>query len=252
MSVGIERRGPLTIVTIDRPEARNALTPETMTGLGTAFQDAEGDPEVRALILTGAGDRAFCAGMDLKAFAAGGKPAGDGPGLEIFTERVFPKPIIAAVNGAAVGGGFELALACDLVVAAEHARFGLPEIRRGLVAAGGGTRLPRRIPLAIALEMGLTGEYIDAPRARELGLVNRVVPASELLDSAAELAGLAARNAPLALSVTKKLMRAEAEGAPMAEIMAECRAVFESADAMEGARAFTEKREPRWRPLTGS
>jgi len=252
MSVNVKRRDALTIITIDRPEARNALAPETMAGLGRAFQEVEENPEVRAAILTGAGDRAFCAGMDLKAFAAGGKPTGDGPGLEIITDRVFPKPIIAAVNGAAVGGGFELALACDLVVAAEHARFGLPEIRRGLVPAGGGTRLPRRIPLAIALEMGLTGEYIDAQRAWELGLVNRVVPASELLDSAVELAGLAARNAPLALSVTKRLMLAEAEGATMDEIAAQCQDVFDSEDALEGARAFAEKREPVWQPLPSS
>jgi enoyl-CoA hydratase len=249
LSIGIERRGTLTIVTIDRPEVRNAIDPETMAGLVAAFLEAERDPEVRAVILTGAGDRAFCAGMDLKAFAEGSVPVGDGPGLEFFTDRLYPKPVIAAVNGAAVGGGFELAMACDLIVAADHTRFGLPEIRRGMVAAGGGTRLPRRIPLAIALEMGLTGEYIGAERALALGLVNRVVPAGDLLDSAVELAGMAARNAPLALAVTKKLMLAEAEGASLEAIAAESKAVFASADAMEGARAFAEKREPRWQPL---
>ncbi|MCW2916729.1 MAG: Enoyl-CoA hydratase/isomerase, partial [Actinomycetia bacterium] len=123
------------------------------------------------------------------------------------------------------------------------------EVRRGLIAGGGGTRLPRRIPLAVALELGLTGEYIGAERARELGLVNRVVPGAGLLEAAAELAGLAARNAPLALSVTKTLMLREAAGASMEEITAAGKVVFESADALEGARAFIEKREPRWNPL---
>jgi enoyl-CoA hydratase len=250
LSVDIDRRGPLTVVTINRPEARNALDFETMAGIGAALVAAEHDPEVRAVILTGAGDRAFCAGMDLRAFADGAPAVDDDrPGLEVLTDRIYPKPVIAAVNGAAVGGGFELVLACDLVVAADHARFGLPEVRRGLIAGGGGTRLPRRIPLAVALELGLTGEYIGAERAHELGLVNRVVPGAGLLEAATELAGLVARNAPLALAVTKTLMLREAAGALMEEITAAGKVVFESADALEGARAFTEKREPRWTPL---
>jgi len=250
VSLVVERRDALTVITIDRAEARNALDPDTMHGIGEALLDARAEPGVRAVILTGTGDRAFCSGMDLRAFAGGGvklDPAR--PGLEVLSEGGYPKPVIAAVNGAAVGGGFELALGCDLIVAADHARFGLPEVRRGLVPGGGGTRLPRRIPLAVALELGLTGEYIDAARALDLGLVNRVVPQAELMDSALELAGLVARNAPLALSVTKKLMMQEAEGTALEDVQAAARHVFESPDALEGARAFAERREPRWTPL---
>jgi enoyl-CoA hydratase len=168
------------------------------------------------------------------------------PGLEVFTGRVYPKPIIAAVNGTAVAGGFELVLACDLAVVADHAKFGLPEVKRGLVAAGGGTNLPRRIPLALALELALTGETFDAARALELGLVNRVVPGDRVLDEALALAGLIARNGPLALRVTKELMLAQAQGAGRDEIGAATAGVFASADAKEGATAFAEKREPRW------
>jgi enoyl-CoA hydratase len=247
MSVLVERRDAVTVVTINRPEARNALDAETMAGIGEAFVAAEEDTEVRAIVLTGAGDRAFCAGMDLRAFAAGGAVIDESrPGLEVFTGRVYPKPIIAAVNGTAVAGGFELVLACDLAVVADHAKFGLPEVKRGLVAAGGGTNLPRRIPLALALELALTGETFDAARALELGLVNRVVPGDRVLDEALALAGLIARNGPLALRVTKELMLAQAQGAGRDEIGAATAGVFASADAKEGATAFAEKREPRW------
>src|SRR3954447_3402810 len=177
MSVEVDRRGAVTIVTINRPERRNALDPATMSGIGRALSDAETDDTVRAVVLTGAGEKAFCAGMDLKAFAEGGitPETLPKPGLDVLVERVYPKPVIAAVNGPALAGGFEIVLACDLVVAAEHATFGIPEVKRGLVAAGGATRLPRRIPLALALELGLTGEPVDAARAMALGLVNRVV-----------------------------------------------------------------------------
>jgi enoyl-CoA hydratase len=247
MSVLVERRDAVTVVTINRPEARNALDAETMAGIGEALVAAEDDTEVRAIVLTGAGDRAFCAGMDLRAFAAGGAVIDESrPGLEVFTGRVYPKPIIAAVNGTAVAGGFELVLACDLAVVADHAKFGLPEVKRGLVAAGGGTNLPRRIPLALALELALTGETFDASRALELGLVNRVVPGDRVLDEALALAGLIARNGPLALRVTKELMLAQAQGAGRDEIAAATGGVFASADAKEGATAFAEKREPRW------
>jgi len=250
MSLVVERRDALTVITIDRAEARNALDLDTMYGIGEALLAARAEPDVRAVVLTGAGDRAFCSGMDLRAFADGKVELDpDRPGLEVLSEGDFPKPVIAAVNGAAVGGGFELALGCDLIVAADHARFGLPEVRRGLVAAGGGTRLPRRVPLAVALELGLTGEYIDAARALELGLVNRVVPAAELMDAALELAGLVARNAPLALSVTKRLMMREARGMAIEDIQAVSKHVFESPDALEGAKAFAERREPQWAPL---
>lgn len=247
MTVLVEQHGAVTVVTINRPEARNALDAETMAGIGEAFAAAELDPEVRAVVLTGAGDRAFCAGMDLRAFAAGGAIIDESrPGLEVFTQRVFPKPVIAAVNGAAVAGGFELVLACDLVVAADHVKFGLPEVKRGLVAAGGGTRLPRRVPLAVALELGLTGETFGPERALALGLVNRVVPGDQVLTEALALAQGIARNGPMALRVTKELMWAEAQGATAETIEKATREVFGSADAKEGAQAFAEKREPVW------
>ncbi|MFE4963765.1 crotonase/enoyl-CoA hydratase family protein [Streptomyces sp. NPDC056660] len=247
MTVLVDRHGAVTVVTINRPEARNALDAETMAGIGEALVAAEHDSEIRAVVLTGAGDRAFCAGMDLRAFAAGGKMIDESrPGLEVFTERVYPKPLIAAINGTAVAGGFELALACDLAVAAQHARFGLPEVKRGLVAAGGGTNLPRRIPLALALELALTGDTFDARRAQELGLVNRVVPGEQVLAEAIALATVIAKNGPLAVRVTKELMLEQARGASRDDIAAAVGPVFTSADAKEGATAFAEKREPRW------
>jgi enoyl-CoA hydratase len=247
MTVLVEQHDAVTVVTINRPEARNALDAETMAGIGEALVAAEHDSAVGAVVLTGAGDRAFCAGMDLRAFAAGGEMIDKSrPGLEVFTERVYPKPIVAAVNGTAVAGGFELMLACDLAVVAEHARFGLPEVKRGLVAAGGGTNLARRIPLALALELALTGETVEAEQALRLGLVNRVVPGDRVLAEALALAGTIARNGPLAVKVTKELMVAQARGAARDEIAAAAAPVFASADAKEGAVAFAEKREPRW------
>jgi enoyl-CoA hydratase len=216
-----------------------------MSGLGRAFAEAESDDAVSVVVLTAAGDRIFCAGMDLKAFLAGGMEV-DGPGLDVLTGRVYPKPVVAAVNGTAVGGGLELALACDLLVVSEKARFGLPEVSRGLIAAGGGTRLPRRIPLAHALELGLTGELVDAERVREMGLVNRVVPAAEVLPTALALAERIAANGPLALRVTKELMYAEIGDPDRDALAAAVKPVFDSDDAREGARAFAEKRAPHW------
>ncbi|WP_312858009.1 enoyl-CoA hydratase-related protein [Pseudonocardia pini] len=241
----VERRGAVTVVTLNRPHAANSLDGPTMTGLGRAFAEAEADPEVRALVLTAAGGKIFCAGMDLKAFASGGLEV-EGPGLGVLTSRVFPKPVVAAVTGTAVGGGLELALACDLVVASDAARFGLPEVSRGLVAAGGGTRLPRRIPLAYALELGLTGELVDAARIQEMGLVNRVVPAADVLPTALALAERIAANGPLALRVTKELMYAEIGDPDREALAAAVKPVFDGQDAVEGARAFAEKRAPRW------
>ncbi|WP_322754182.1 enoyl-CoA hydratase-related protein [Frankia sp. Cas3] len=247
MTVDVRRHGAVTVLTINRPERRNALDGESIAALGEAFTAAERDAEIGALVLTGAGDRAFCSGMDLRDFASGAFAVDDRrPGLEVIQHRVYPKPVVAAVNGAAVAGGFELVLACDLVVAAKHATFGMPEVRRGLLAAGGGTRLPRRVPLQLALEMGLTGESIDAHRALAAGLVNRVVPAADVMDEAIRLAGAVARNAPLAVAATKTLMLAEVEGVSRAEIEATARKLLDSEDAREGALAFAERREPRW------
>ena len=180
------RRGAVEIVTINRPEARNAINYETSAALADAFDEIEADDDVWAVVLTGAGDKAFCAGMDLKAFAGGGgNVMGVSGGFAGITTRDFPKALIAACNGHALAGGFEIMLACDLVVAADHATFGIPEVKRGLVAgAGGAIRLAKRISLARALELGMTGDAVDAQTVHQLGLVNRVVPASKVLDTA--------------------------------------------------------------------
>jgi enoyl-CoA hydratase len=247
-----ERRGQIEILTINRPEARNAINGAVSRAFVAAFDDLEADDDCGVVVVTGSGDKAFSAGMDLKAFAAGegGEILGAKGGFGGFVQRDFPKPLIAAVNGSALAGGFEVMLACDLVVAVEDARFGLPEATRGLVAAAGGLiRLPRRIAPAIALELALTGAPIDAHRALQLGLINRVVPASGLMEEALALAGTITANAPLSVRTTKRVMKqagelTEAEGwAINAVAMAE---VFGSADAMEGATAFAEKRTPNW------
>lgn len=248
MNVLQERRGAVLVVTINRPDQRNALDADTIAGIGEAFAAAETDESVRVIILTGAGDKAFCAGMDLKAFAAGkARRDPNRPSTDIFTRRIYPKPIIAAANGTAVAGGFELMIACDLVVAADHAMFGIAEVKRGLVAAGGGTRLPVRIPLAVALEMGLTGDLIDARRAFDLGLVNRVVSKERVMDEALALAERIAKNGPLALAATKQLMREEVGGGDWDHIWKVVTPVFDSEDAREGASAFAEKRQANWK-----
>jgi enoyl-CoA hydratase len=231
-----ERVGNVLVLTLNRPEVRNALNPELKDHLIQAARDADADADVRAVVITGNGP-VFCAGMDLKAFAKGGNFGG----LDWLYKEGISKPIIGALNGPALAGGFELALACDLIIASEDARVGLPEVKRGLFAAGGGTTLSARIPLAIALEFGLTGEFMDARRAAELGLFNKVVPAEDVKREAIELARKIAENAPLSLAITKKLMRERRWGT--AE---ETAAVFRSADAMEGARAFAERRTPTW------
>jgi enoyl-CoA hydratase/carnithine racemase len=247
-----ERRGQVEILTINRPEARNAINGVVSTEMAVALDELETDAACAVVIVTGAGDKAFSAGMDLKAFASGegGAIMGGTGGFGGITQREFPKPIIAAVNGAALAGGCEIMLSCDLVVAAEHATFGIPEAKRGLVAGAGGLiRLPKRLPLAIALELGLTGESIDANRALQLGLINRVVPAASLMDEALALAETIAANAPLAVRWTKRTMVhaaavSEEEGWKLnAEAVG---AVFSSADAMEGPVAFAEKRKPNW------
>ena len=245
MSVIVEDRDGVRIVTLDRPEAGNSLNGAVGQGLVDALGDAATNDDVRAVVITGTGERIFCAGMDLQAFVAGEDLSAVGAGLAMLAG--CPKPVIAAVNGVAVAGGFEVVMRCDLVVAAEHAQFGIPEVKRGLVAAGGGTRLPTRIPLQIALEMGLTGEPITAQRALELGLVNRVVPAAEVLDTALGLAALICANGPLAVRATKRLMLEEVGPDTAAHVREVTRPVFASEDAIEGARAFAEKRPPVWK-----
>jgi enoyl-CoA hydratase len=253
MSVLLRRReGAVEILTLNRPEQRNALSPELIQAIDAALGEAEQSGEVAALILTAAGDRAFCAGMDLKAFAEGAneKESKPTPHFDAFIEGRYPKPIIAAVNATAVAGGFELMMNCDLAVVAEGAKFGIPEAKRGLFAAGGGVLLPARIPLAIALELGLTGEPIDAARAYQLGLVNRVVKADAIIDTALELAQKIAANGPLGVAATKKLMWTCARQgieATLPQLKAAIDPVFKSEDAIEGSRAFAEKRTPNWK-----
>lgn len=245
-----ERRGHVEVLTLNRPEARNAINRATALALSDALDAAESDPEVWVVVLTGAGDKAFSAGMDLKAFAAGEVPITE-KGFGGITRRDFPKPLVAAVNGAALAGGFEIMLSCDLVVAAEHARFGIPEASRGLIAGAGGLiRLPRRVPLAVAYEMALTADPIDAARAYDLGLVNRVVPGDQVLEAAIALAERIAKNAPLAVRASKSVMRQSLDLGEEAawEVNDESfGAIGRSADALEGAVAFAEKREPVWR-----
>jgi enoyl-CoA hydratase len=248
MAIIVDDRGAVRTITINRPERRNALDPDTMTELGAAFTAAETDDGVRVVVLTGAGDKGFCSGMDLKAFRDSG-PRPGAVGTEVLVERVYPKPVIAAVNGAAVGGGLGLALACDLVVAAEHAVFALPEVQRGLVGAGAGSRAALRLPPAVALELILTGEAIDAPRALALGLVNRVVPLADLMATTYALAERIAANGPLAVRVSKEIVYEVArliDGVDIAALRAKAAPVMQSDDAKEGARAFTEKRAPRF------
>ena len=244
-----ERRGHVEILTINRPEARNAINRATAIALGDALDACENDDDVWVVILTGAGDKAFSAGMDLKAFAAGEFPVTE-KGFGGVTQRDFPKPLIAAANGAALAGGFEILISCDMVVAADHAKFGIPEASRGLVAGGGGLiRLPKLIPLAVAYEMALTADPIDAKRAYELGLVNRVVPGEAVLDEAIALAERIAKNAPLAVRTSKDVMKKAREltEAQCWDLNTEAFGMIgRSADALEGAIAFAEKREPVW------
>jgi len=246
-----ERKGHVEILTLNRPEARNAINSEVTSAMAEALDAIEADDDCWVVVLTGSGDRSFSAGMDLKAFASGeGAGIIDANGFASITRRKFPKPIVCAVNGPALAGGCEIMLSCDLVVAADHATFGIPEVKRGLIAGAGGLiRLPRRIPRAVALELALTGEPIDAQRALQVGLVNRVVPLERLMEEALALAGVIAENAPLAVRCSKKVML---ESADLAEAEAwslndsTFSHIFTSADAMEGAVAFAEKRKPNW------
>ena len=246
----VERRGAVQVIVINRPQARNALNLAVATGIRDAVDELDADDELRAGVLTGAGGT-FSAGMDLKAFLTGELPSFPGRGLCGITETPPRKPLIGAAEGWALAGGFELLLACDLVVAGASARFGVPEVKRSLVAgAGGALLLAQRIPRAIALEMLLTGEPIDAARAAEVGLVNRVVDEGKATDTAVELAASIAANGPLALIATKEIATGGGDWAG-AEKWEKANAlmapVFGSQDAQEGARAFAEKRSPVWK-----
>ncbi|MFC8194489.1 crotonase/enoyl-CoA hydratase family protein [Streptomyces sp. NPDC057298] len=247
--VRTEQLGSTLLITIDRPQARNAVNAAVATGLATALDRLEADPALRVGVLTGA-EGTFSAGMDLKAALRGESPEIEGRGFGGLTEAESTKPLIAAVEGWAMGGGFELALGCDLIVAAENARFGLPEVKRGLIAAGGGAiRLPKRIPYHLAMEFLLTGEPVDGRRAGELGLVNQVTGPGDAAAVALRLAEQLALNAPLALAAVKRIVRA-ADGVPEADAFAvqrgEMAALTASADVREGMTAFAERRAPRW------
>ena len=247
--VTVERRGQIQLVTINRPEVRNAIDLETSTAISVAMDELDRDADLRVGVLTGAGGT-FSSGMDLKAFLSGERPSLPDRGLGGITMRSPRKPLLAAVEGWALAGGFELALACDLVIAAEDSRFGLPEVQRSLVATGGGAlQLPRRLPLAIALELLLTGNPISAERAMDLGLVNRCVAPNGALEGALDLAERLARNAPLALAAAKQIARSSQDWPSdvawerQKEIADR---VYASEDAQEGSRAFAEKRPPKW------
>ncbi|HEY0719393.1 MAG TPA: crotonase/enoyl-CoA hydratase family protein [Streptosporangiaceae bacterium] len=246
----IEQRDRILIITINRPAARNAIDAAVTRGVSAAIDQLDERKELSIGILTGAGGT-FCAGMDLKAFLRGEQVALPGRGLAGLTQRPPEKPLIAAVEGYALAGGFELALACDLIVAAQDARFGIPEIKRGLIAAGGGLiRLPRRIPPNVAMEYALTGDFFSAADAQRFGLANRVTAPGGALDGAIELAERITANAPLSIAATKEVIAASADWT--AEDMWRqqeqiTRPVFGSADAREGASAFAEKRAPVWR-----
>ena len=242
--------GPVAVVTIDRPTARNAVNEAVASAMAAALDDLDARTEIRVIVLTGAGGT-FCAGMDLKGFLTGENPLAGGRGFGGIVERPPAKPVIAAVEGYALAGGFEIALACDLIVASEEATFGLPEVTRGLVAAAGGLlRLPRRIPYHLAMEIALTGGRVPAGRLQHAGLITRLVPAGQALDQARQLALLIAENAPLALEATKRVVVESADW-PSADAFARqneiTAPVFSSADATEGAAAFAEKRAPVWR-----
>jgi enoyl-CoA hydratase len=239
----------VAVITINRPEARNAVNGEVARGIAEAVDEADARKDVQVLILTGAGGT-FSAGMDLKGFLSGDSPAFGDRGFGGIVQRPPVKPVIAAVEGYALAGGFELVLACDLVVASEEARFGLPEVRRSLVAGAGGLlRLPNRIPYHVAMEIALTGEHFPASRLQQVGLVNELVPAGQALDAAKKLASRVALGGPLALAATKRVIIESADW-PSAEAFQRqgeiITPVFMSADAREGAMAFAEKRPPVW------
>jgi enoyl-CoA hydratase len=245
-----ERRGRVLLITINRPDQRNAVNAAVADGIAGALDELDADGGLSVGVLFGAG-KGFCAGMDLKAFVAGERPHAEGRGFAGITQRAAEKPLIAAVEGFALAGGLEVAIACDLIVASRGARLGIPEVKRGLFAAAGGLlRLPRALPRNVAMEMALTGDPIEAERAHELGLVNRLTEPGEALAAALELADTIAANGPLAVAATKRIVTESADW-PDSEYFERQAAfydpVFSSEDAREGATAFAERRAPAWK-----
>ena len=241
--------GVMTI-TINRPAAKNAVNKDGAVGIAAALDQLDADDNTHVVILTGAGGT-FCSGMDLKAFVTGETPYVEGRGFAGMVQRSTDKPLIAAVEGYALAGGCELAITCDLIVAADNSKFGIPEVKRGLAAAAGGlVRLPRQIPSRVAMEMALTGDFMDADRALSLGLINQVAPAGEALAQAKVLAAKIAENGPLAVKRSKQVIKESIDWSQdetfekQQEIV---NPVFSSEDAIEGATAFAEKRKPNWK-----
>ncbi|MGZ4175691.1 MAG: crotonase/enoyl-CoA hydratase family protein [Solirubrobacteraceae bacterium] len=245
-----ERRDRILLLTLHRPDQRNAVNAAVAAGIAAALDELDADARLSIGVVTGAG-KGFCSGMDLKAFVAGENPTIPGRGFAGITRRAAEKPLIAAIEGFAVAGGLEVALACDLIVAARGARLGIPEVKRSLVAAGGGLlRLPRMLPRNVAMEMALTGDPIAAERAHDLGLVNRLTEPGGAVEAALELAETIAANGPLALAATKRILTESADW-PDAEFFDRQEAIAapvrDSDDAREGATAFAEKRAPVWK-----
>lgn len=256
-SILFERRDRIAIITFNRPEAMNAVNQTLWRETAHALQSFAQDPELWVAIVTGAGDRAFCAGADLKEFAAGRNivpPEEEHFGFAGIARHHVPKPIIAAVNGFALGGGTEIALACDLVVASEQAAFGLPEVKRGMMAGAGGLlRLPRQLPLKKAMELIMTGETMSAREALEWGLINRVAPHGQVLAAAVELAEKICENAPLSVRYSKEIVYRALDTSIMFpsgawDVNETYKSILSaSEDAKEGPRAFAEKRKPDWK-----
>ncbi|MGU3654630.1 crotonase/enoyl-CoA hydratase family protein [Mycolicibacterium sp. A43C] len=252
-----ERRGNVLIITINRPDARNAVNAAVSTAVGDALQAAQDDPDVRVIVLTGSGDKSFCAGADLKAISRGENlfhPEHPEWGFAGYVRHFVDKPTIAAVNGTALGGGTELALASDLVVAEERAKFGLPEVKRGLIAGAGGVfRIVAQLPQKLALELVFTGEPLSSADALKWGLINKVVPDGTVVDAALELAERIAVNAPLAVRASKRVSYGAVDGVVAADepfwkqTFGEFATLLKTEDAMEGPLAFAQKREPVWK-----
>jgi enoyl-CoA hydratase len=244
-----ERRDGVLLITLNRPDQRNAVNLPVAEGIAAALDELDADGDLAAGVLTGAG-KGFSAGMDLKAFVAGQRPWVGDRGFAGIVQRSARKPLIAAIEGFAVAGGLEVALACDLIVASRGARLGIPEVKRSLVAAGGALRrLPQRLPYGVAMELALTGDPLDAERAFELGLINRLTEPGAALDAALELAATIAKNGPLALEATKAILQQQAdwsEGEFWQRQGELAEPVMRSEDAREGATAFAERREPVW------
>jgi enoyl-CoA hydratase len=245
-----ERRGNVLLITLNRPEVRNAVNAALAEGVGRALDELDADPDLSVGVLTGTGGF-FCAGMDLGAFVKGESPWYGDRGFAGIAQRSAEKPLIAAIEGFAVAGGMEIALACDLIVAAKGAKLGIPEVKRSLVAAGGALlRLPRRMPYHVVMELALTGDPFLAERFHELGLVNRLTEPGSAVDTALELAGALAKNGPLGLRAAKKILQEQwdwSTGEMWAKQGEISGPVMGSEDAKEGASAFKEKREPVWR-----